>query len=136
LTYCSDQCVIGFGTLFSSPECKIGENVYIGPNCAIGRVIIENDVLIGNNVHLLSGKRQHDYMDSLRPIRLQSGIYETITVKEDSWIGNGAIILAEVGRKCVVGAGSVVTRPVQDYSVVAGNPARAIRRRTSCNESD
>ena len=53
-----------------------------------------------------------------------------MVIGQDTWVGNGAIIMASVGRKCVVGAGSVVTHDVEDLSVVAGNPARLIRKRS------
>ena len=47
-----------------------------------------------------------------------------------SWIGSAAVILADVGRNSVVGAGSVVTSPVPDNVIAAGVPARVIRERT------
>jgi acetyltransferase-like isoleucine patch superfamily enzyme len=53
-----------------------------------------------------------------------------ITVGSDTWVGGGAIILpgVSIGNNCVVGAGSVVTKDVAPYTVVAGNPARVVRR--------
>ena len=51
-----------------------------------------------------------------------------IVIRQGAWIGSGSIVLAgvTVGKHAVVAAGSIVTRDVRDYSVVAGNPARAI----------
>lgn len=59
--------------------------------------------------------------------------YNKVTIGHDVWIGHGAIILpgVHVGTGAVVGAGSVVTQNVAPYTIVAGNPARAIRRRVS-----
>ena len=56
-----------------------------------------------------------------------------VTVGHDVWIGHGAIVLpgVSVGLGAVIGAGAVVTKPVPDYTIVAGNPARPIRRRVS-----
>ena len=53
-----------------------------------------------------------------------------ITIGSDSWIGGAAVILpgVTIGEHCVVGAGAVVTRDVPPYCVVAGNPARVVRR--------
>jgi maltose O-acetyltransferase len=53
-----------------------------------------------------------------------------VTIGEGSWIGARVTILpgVQIGKMCVVGAGSVVTHDVEEYSVVAGNPARLIRR--------
>jgi acetyltransferase-like isoleucine patch superfamily enzyme len=54
-----------------------------------------------------------------------------ITIKNDVWIGHGAIILSgvHVGNGAVIGAGSVVTKDVEDFAIVAGNPAKLIRFR-------
>jgi hypothetical protein len=56
-----------------------------------------------------------------------------VTIGNDVWIGHGAIVLpgVSVGTGAIIGAGAVVTRPVPDYMIVAGNPARFIRRRVS-----
>jgi acetyltransferase-like isoleucine patch superfamily enzyme len=129
LARCSPTCVISFGVLFSDPLAQIGENVYIGSNCDIGRAIIEDDVLLGSGVHILSGKRQHLIDDPSRPIRLQGGQFHEVRIGRGSWIGSGAIIMADVGPDAVVGANSVVTRAVEAKSIVAGNPARLIRKR-------
>jgi virginiamycin A acetyltransferase len=121
---------ISFGTLLSSRQATIGDHVYIGSHCVIGNVEIGSDVLLGSNVHLLSGQAQHGTVDLDRPIRLQAGRFERISVGEDTWIGNGAIVMASVGRKCVVGAGSVVVSEIPDFAIAAGNPARVLRSRT------
>jgi acetyltransferase-like isoleucine patch superfamily enzyme len=44
-------------------------------------------------------------------------------------VGSASVVLADVGRECVIGAGSVVTKPVPDYSVAAGVPARVLKSR-------
>ena len=125
---CSKDFTITFGTLFSTPNCEIGQYVYIGANCMISDSVIEDDVLIGSNVHILSGKHIHDYSQTDVPARLQKGSVKTIRVGQNSWIGNGAIIMADLGKGCVVGSGSVVTKDIEDYSLAVGNPARVIRK--------
>jgi acetyltransferase-like isoleucine patch superfamily enzyme len=127
---CSGNCLIGFGTLFSHRETEILDQVYIGPQCNIGLCRIERSALLGSGVHILSGKGQHNFDDLDTPIQEQGGTFEKITIGEDTWIGNGALIMANVGRKCIVGAGSVVTRDMPDYAIVAGNPARIVRQRS------
>lgn len=129
LTGCSPNCVIGFGTLFSQADTEIGERVYIGPQCNIGSCRIGSDCLIASGVHILSGKMQHRHEDLNVPIQQQGGVFEKISIGKDSWIGNGAIVMANVGEKCIVGAGSVVVDEVSDHSIMAGNPARIIRSR-------
>ena len=133
MTRCHPESTIQFGTIFSQRDTEIGAHVYIGPNCNIGRSRIEDYCTLGSNVHIMSGKKQHFFDDPKRPIKDQGGRFEKVSIGEDAWIGNGALIMADVGRKCIVGAGSVVVEPVSDHSIVAGNPAKRIGRRESAD---
>jgi acetyltransferase-like isoleucine patch superfamily enzyme len=119
---------IGFGTIITHSTAQIGENVSIGSNCTIGTVTISNNVLIGSNVDILSGRRQHDFSDLNKPIKDQRLSLQMIFVGEGSWIGNSAVIMANIGKHCIVGAGSVLVEDLPDYSVAVGNPARVIKR--------
>lgn len=129
MTRCNSECAILFGTIFSQVDTEIGKGVYIGPNCNIGKCSIEDYCTIGSNVHILSGKNQHNFDDLGTPIQEQGGTFEKIVIGEDTWIGNCAVIMANVGKKCIIGAGSVVINDVEDFSIVAGNPAKLIRKR-------
>ncbi len=130
MTHCSTNCAIMFGAIFSQVDIEIGNHVYIGPQCNIGRCRIENFCTLGSGVHIMSGRSQHFFDDLERPIQDQGGFFEKVTIGEDTWIGNGSLIMADIGKKCIIGAGSVVTKDVGDYSIVAGNPAKLIRKRT------
>ncbi len=129
LNECASDCTISFGTIFSHSDCNIKEGVYIGANCMIGKVDIGKNVLIGSNVDILSGKHQHSTEIADVPIRFQKGEFKKIIIGEDTWIGNHCVIMDDIGKGCIIGAGSVVTQPVDDYSIVAGNPAKIIRKR-------
>ncbi len=129
MTRCSREGVILFGTIFSHRDTEIGDRVYIGPQCNIGTCRIEDDCTIGSGVHILSGKSQHGYDDLDTPIQQQAGVYKKINIGQDTWVGNGAIVLADIGKKCIIGAGAVVTKDVEDYAIVAGNPGKVIRKR-------
>jgi acetyltransferase-like isoleucine patch superfamily enzyme len=131
MTYCDKDCAIMFGTIFSQVDTEIGKGVYIGPNCNIGRCRIENDCTIGSNVHIMSGKAQHHFDDLNTPIQEQGGVFQKVSIGKDTWIGNCALIMADVGDKCIIGSGSVVTKDVETFSIVAGNPAKLIRKRVS-----
>jgi virginiamycin A acetyltransferase len=128
---CDRNCAILFGTIFSHLDTEVGKDVYIGPNCNIGKCRIEDYCTIGSNVHIMSGKGQHNFEDPATPIREQGGTFEKIILGEDTWVGNGALIMANIGKKCIIGAGSVVTKEIEDFSIVAGNPARMLRKRPS-----
>ena len=123
---CGDDVCICFGTLFSHASIEFGDRVYVGPSCMIGSTTIRRDVLIGSNVSIINGNRQHGIESLDIPVREQPGEYMRITIGEDTWIGDRAIVMADVGKHAVVGAGSVVTKPVDDYAIVVGNPARKI----------
>lgn len=132
ITHCSPDSMVSFGVLLSQQDTEIHEGVYVGPQCNIGRCRIERNCLLGSGVHIMSGKKQHNFSDLDTPIREQGGQFDKVTIGEDTWIGNGALIMANIGKKCIVAAGAVVTQDVEDYAVVAGNPARVIKKR---NES-
>ena len=111
---------------------RIGSRVLLGKNVEIdssGEVVIEDDVWfsegsqVHSHYHVLDEDRIKRVKDKIVPV--------SITFKEGCWIGARAIILPSagvIGKHAVVGAGSVVTKPVEDYTVVAGNPAKVIKR--------
>ncbi|MFH1425975.1 MAG: CatB-related O-acetyltransferase [Candidatus Kerfeldbacteria bacterium] len=103
----------------------------IGKFCSISR---EVDILLGGNhrVEWISTYPLHhlaDCKDSLTADPIQTN--GDITIGNDVWIGRRAIILSGVtiGDGAVVGAGAVVTKSVEPYTIVGGNPARVIRKR-------
>jgi virginiamycin A acetyltransferase len=120
---------VEFGTLFSSAGARLDENVYVGPRCHLGLVHLERDVLVGAGVHIPSGSATHGTDDVSRPIRDQESRKTLVTVSAGTWIGSAAVVMANVGRDSVVGAGSVVTRPLPSLVIAAGVPARVIRER-------
>lgn len=129
LAECGDGACITFGTVISHPSARIGRNVYVGAFCVLGDVTLEEDVLLGSNVSIINGGRQHGIERLDLPVREQPGEWPRVTIGRDSWIGDRALVMADVGRHCVVAAGAVVTRSVPDYTIVAGVPARIIGRR-------
>jgi virginiamycin A acetyltransferase len=128
LDSCAPTATIAFGTLFSQCGARIDEYVYIGPGCHLGLVHLERDVLLASGVHIPSGPHSHG-MDLSAPVREQPGVQRVVRVGAGSWIGSAAVVLANVGRDTIVGAGAVVTRPLPDRVVAAGVPARIVRSR-------
>lgn len=129
LAECDLASCVQWGTILSSTEARIGRGVYVGARCMLGRVHLDAHATLGSNVDILSGKNQHGFDDPDVPVQDQPGRYEVVRVGTNSWIGNGAVVLADVGARSVVAAGSVVTSPVPDDAIVGGNPARVLRRR-------
>jgi acetyltransferase-like isoleucine patch superfamily enzyme len=129
LPRCGAHSCISFGVVFSHPTAEIGRSTYVGSYGCLGDVTLEDDVLIGSHVSITNGSGQHgiDRLDI--PIREQPGTWPRVTVGRDSWIGDRAVIMANVGKHCVVGAGSVVTRALPDYAIAVGVPAKVIRYR-------
>jgi virginiamycin A acetyltransferase len=129
LSACHPTATVSFGTLFSQCGARLGERVYIGPRCSLGLVHIERDALLGNGVHVTSGRHTHGVNDVDVPIRSQPAVRSLVRIGAGTWIGSGAIVMADVGSNSVVGAGSVVTKPLPDNIVAVGSPARIIRNR-------
>jgi acetyltransferase-like isoleucine patch superfamily enzyme len=121
------SAVVSFGTIFSHVNTEISEYVYIGPQCNIGSCSIGSNTLIGSGVHIMSGKEQHNFTDPNLPLRYQGGSFQKVVIKQNCWLGNGALIMVDIGERCVVAAGSVVVTEVKDNSIVAGNPAKKIK---------
>jgi acetyltransferase-like isoleucine patch superfamily enzyme len=129
LPECGAHSHIGFGALISHCTARIGSRVYVGSYCMLGDVTLEPDVLVGSHVSIINGNRQHGIERLDIPVREQPGEYPRVTIGADSWLGDRSLVMASVGKHCVVGAGSVVTKPVPDYAIVVGNPARIIATR-------
>ena len=126
---CGQDFTVGFGTVFSKQGVTVGDRVYVGMHCTIGHVDLGDHVTIGSNVDILSGASQHDFSDPDTPIQDQGGSYTTVRIGENTWIGNGSIVMADIGKSCVVGAGTVVVKALPDDIIAVGNPARVVKER-------
>ncbi len=107
----------------------IGDRSLIGISCVvIGPVTIGNDVLLAQHV-VMSGLN-HQFEDISRPINQQKCTTDKIVIEDEVWIGANVVITSgtRIGKHAVVAAGSVVTKDVPPYCVVAGNPARVIKK--------
>ncbi len=118
-------------------ECITYPVVSIGDRCLIGRgsgivghfsIEIGNDVWTGHNVYITD--QNHGYEDVSRPISQQSQAERAVKIGDGSWLGYGSVVLpgVTIGKHVVVGANSVVTHDIPDYSVAVGVPAKVIKR--------
>jgi virginiamycin A acetyltransferase len=126
LEECSIESRIQFGSFFVHPKVRVAHGVYIGCYCILGQTSIGERTQIGSGVQILSGGQQHPRDAEGRIMGAEHGIFQTIPIGSDCWIGAGAIILAEVGKGTTIGAGSVVISPIPDGSVAVGSPARVV----------
>jgi len=123
----SSELHIGFGTCLSKAAATLGDHVYVGRFCSLGWVEIERDVMIADFVAIPSGGQTHRVSGSERTApRDQEPRFSPVHIGEGTWIGAHAVVMADVGRFCVVGAGAVVTRPIADYAIALGVPARPV----------
>ena len=119
-------------TLEIGSGSKIGRFNHI---FATHRVILGKNTLTANGVYI--SDNLHEYRDAQipilhQPIR-QNGIVE---IGEGSWLGHNACVLgASIGKHCVIGANSVVTKDIPDYCVAVGAPAKIIRRYDSATKT-
>lgn len=117
-----DDCVINGGArIWSADAVRIGD-----------RVLISHDVFIHDcNAHPLSARRRFQHVLEIlegRLYRYDDVAHAPVVIEDDVWINAGATVLkgVTIGREAVVGAGAVVTRDIECYTVVAGVPARKI----------
>jgi acetyltransferase-like isoleucine patch superfamily enzyme len=105
----------------------IGKNVFINHACSfldLGGITIEDDVLIGPKVNLITENHPTN------PSNRKSLLCKPIVIKRNAWIGAAATILpgVTVGENAIVAAGSVVTKDVPSNTLVAGVPAKKVKR--------
>ena len=119
---------------FLNPEnIRIGSRTNINRNCILwagkkSKIVIGNDCLTGPGVTIIASQYKVKGRDI---IRSYSQIEEDIIVEDDVWLGANCVIISgvHVGKGAIVGAGSVVVKNVEPYSIVAGVPSKLIRER-------
>lgn len=113
-----------------NPYLSIGDNFHATRNLTIqcaGKTTIGKDVLVASDVFIIDYNHGMDpaaasYLENLLEV-------SEVSIGDGVWIGNNVIILpgVHIGKKSIIGAGSVVTKDIPDYSIAVGNPARVIK---------
>ena len=131
MNYCDlSKVVVGkktYGEIHVTDFSPADTKLYIGSYCSIAP-----------NVRFLLGGEHQLYSISTYPFKVltfgesrEAGSKGDIVVKDDVWIGDGAIICSgvNIGQGAVIAAGAVITKDVEPYAIVGGNPARVIKYR-------
>ena len=124
-------CIVRQGASVGGKNISLGKNVRVG-RCShiFGNVTIADHVMIAPNVIIAGG--QHGLERTGIPMHFQKGNSKGgIVIGSDVWIAGNCSINdgVKIGNGAVIGAGSVVTKDVEDYAIVAGNPAKLLRYR-------
>jgi len=122
LRSCAREFVMGTGAYFAHPQISVGDGVGIAQSCIIGYATIGDGAMLGPHVQVLSGGEQHK-RDSQGRLTDEGRKYTPVSIGEHCFIGANSVILADVGAKSTVAAGSVVFTPVPAGVTVGGNPA-------------
>ncbi len=110
----------------------IGDNSWVGQNCyfhSAGGIKIGENVGIGPDVKILTSFHKEEGIE--KPILFSELEFQPVIIENDTDIGIGSIILpgVKIGRGVQIGAGSIVTKDIPDFSVAFGSPAKVIRYR-------
>ncbi len=113
---------------------EMGDGVGFNYGCYVngyGGLVIGDNTIFGP--YTMVHTANHEMDDITRPIQEQGWKAAPVSVARNCWIGMGVCILpgVEVGEGCVIGAGSVVTRDIEPFSVAVGNPAKVVKSRRS-----
>ena len=113
------------------PVLAFGDGCVVGHFChifATSKIVFGKNVLLADRVYV--SDNQHSYEDPDVPVGQQKiRQMQEVEIGDDCWIGENVCILgAKIGKHCVIGANSVVTRDIPDYSVAVGSPAKVIKQ--------
>lgn len=138
-TYIKGRLLVypNYGKIVIGNYCYIGENtnIWSAAEISIGdRVLIAHNVdIFDHDTHPLDPLERHEHYKEIitsgHPRRKVNWNEKPVYIKDDAWIGCKAIILkgVTIGKGAIIAAGSVVTKDVNDYTIVAGNPAVVIK---------
>lgn len=128
LASCADDVTIEFGAVLTRRSAVLERGVYVGMYALVGWAWVREHSMIGSRASLLSGARQHEWTAEGRWTPTDPSTLTRVTIGANTWVGEGAIVMADVGAGCMVAAGAVVSSAVPDGVMVASNPARFVRR--------
>ena len=139
LKTCGKDVHFEYGCRGNWNNISIGNDVHFGQNnlfmCSNAPILIGSHVMFGPNVTMISGDHRTDVVGKyMSEIRVEDKLQEDdqpICLRGDNWIGANVVILkgVTIGEGAIVAAGAIVTTNVPEYSIVAGVPAKVIKKR-------
>jgi len=135
-THVSPNACFCFGSMVAHRDTIIHSGVVVGVYSILGFCEVGENVLFGARVSLISGKYQHGRPEERALNGFGTEFYQKLTIGSNSWIGQEAILMANIGENCTVAAGSVVYKTVPDGATVMGNPARKVSLDIAAEKSE
>lgn len=131
---CGNISTINKGAYFGNGrDIEMGDYSGMGANCHLpNNIIIGKYVMMGPDVYVVSNADSHEFSRTDIPMALQGKReFARTIIGDDCWIGARVMIMPgrKIGKGCVLAAGAVVTKNVEQYSVMGGNPAKKIKSR-------
>jgi maltose O-acetyltransferase len=132
LKRCGEKVVIKNRAYFGNGDrLSIGDRSQVGQNSKLGgKITIGDDVLMGPDVVIMATSHEFKLLDM--PINQQGSSEEKpVVIGDDVWLGTRVIVLpgVNIGSHSIVAAGSVVTKSFEPYSIIAGVPAKLLKKR-------
>lgn len=128
LAACGPDLHVNFGAFFTHRVAHVGRSVYLGHYALVGAAKLGDGCSIGSRASVLSGTALHEPGADGRWTPYSIDKLQMMSIGEHVLVGEGAIIMADVGPRALVSAGAVVSASVPERIVVAGNPARFVRK--------
>jgi virginiamycin A acetyltransferase len=129
LAACGADVTIDWMAVLKTPGIRLGNRIFVGSFCFIAECDLRDDVMIAHHSVVQGGAHTHSFDRLDVPMSEQPSAIRTVTIGPDVWIGAGARVLTDVAPGTVIGAGAVVTAAAEPNVVLAGVPARVLRRR-------
>ncbi|MCK5127407.1 MAG: hypothetical protein KAR42_14220 [candidate division Zixibacteria bacterium] len=134
LNKCAPTAIINFGSYFSDRRASIHSNAGMGAYCIIGFVEIHEGTRIASHVSIISGLHEHGNSSGQGVTGFDEGKRMQVTIGKNCWIGERAVVGANVGDDSIIGLGAVVINDAPPCSMVMGNPGRLLPRTKKANE--
>jgi acetyltransferase-like isoleucine patch superfamily enzyme len=122
----SPGATFNYGSMLAHRDVSIGAGTVVGEGSCVGSATIGREVLLAARVSVLSDRYLHGRPSDRARGNARPGREHPVSIGDGTWIGEGAVVMAKVGARCTVAAGSVVIRDAEDGTTLMGNPARRV----------